>query len=158
MIIRRLALALAVGSTPAVALASNYVSLSIDKSVLSITDLRSPRQSGDQAETFEVLVYRAPAKARRGKADYVINKFDFDCARGRVRRNYSASFDLSGKLVDSDPKPKSWAKVDPLGKQAALRNLGCQGAIPKGGLVLGDLRVGQVIASYRAGAYDRSIK
>lgn len=142
---------------PSGTLASNYFSIAADRSALSITDLRSPRLTGVQADTFEIVLYRSPTKAKRGKADYVINKIDIDCSKNKVRRFYSASYSLDGKLVDNDARPTAWAAIKPDSKQQTLQALGCLGAAPRKGFSLGDVRVGQALASYRAGAYDRFI-
>ena len=155
---KRLCFAIAlIAAAPTAALAASYISLSVDKSALSMTDLRSPRQTGDKAETYEVLIYRAPVKAKKGMADYVINRVNFDCTRHKVSRFYSASYSSNGDIVGAEPTPKPWSKIIPGSKEEALSTLGCHGLPPKTGIPFGDVRVGQVMAKYRAGAYDRFI-
>lgn len=149
-------------AAPTAALAASYMALSIDRTALVMTDLRAPRQIGGLAQTFELVVYRTPTKATgkpRGKtADYLIIEIDFDCAKGRQQQQYSAAYDAGGGFLSSDLKKPSWSKVAPNTKEDALRNLGCQAAKPQIGFPLGDVRVGKVLADYRAGLYDRYIR
>lgn len=152
-------LALVLGLAPGAAMAANYVSLSIDRKTLAVTDIRSPRQVGTQAKTFEVVIYRELTKVPRGKvkASYTITEVDFDCATGKTKRAYAAHYGPDGQFVAADVAVKPWAKVKSGSPEEALANLGCHGAKPTGGFVLGDVLLRKVMSEYRAGAYDRYI-
>jgi hypothetical protein len=151
-------LALVIGLAPGAAVAANYVSLSIDRKTLAVTDIRTPRQIGTQAQTFEVVIYRELTKVPKGKikASYTISEIDFDCTTGKTKRAYAAHYGPGGEFVASDVAQKPWAKVKPGSTEEALANLGCHGVKPAG-FVLGDVLLRKVMADYRAGGYDRFI-
>ena len=155
------AMTMAAAAAPSAALAASYFVLTIDKSSLTMTDLRSPRLTKAGAQIYELTIFRAPMKGRSKpagkKGDYLIVQTDFDCAKNKLQHQYSAAYDTGGNLLSSAIKPGPWIKVKPDGKDAALKALGCTGAKPSAGFPLGDVRVGKVIADYRAGLYDRYI-
>jgi len=149
-------------TAPSAAQAASYFALSIDKASLTMTDLRSPRLTNGTAQIFEVVIFRAamkgPSKPAGKKGDYLIVQTIFDCAKDRLQRQYSAAYGAGGNFLSSDIKPGPWITVKAGGKDAALKALGCSGSKPQAGFPLGDVRVGKVIADYRAGLYDRQIR
>ncbi len=164
MRVRSLAMAAAaIGLTaaPTVALAASYYVLKVDRTVLSMTDLQSPRLTGAIAQIFEVVILRTPTKVPgvpAGKtAEYQIVQTNFDCARDKLQQQYSAAYDAGGVFQSSDLKVRPWSAIKPDSREAMLKALGCSGAKPQGGVPLGDVRVGKVMADYRAGRYDRYI-
>ena len=149
---------LALLMAPGSAMAASYFAIAIDKKTLTVTDIRSPRQVGSTAQTYQIVINRAAKKGRKGVAsEYDIRRIDFNCQADKVQQFYGASYDLGGKLADWAPKPKPWAKVKPGSVEATLRLLGCNGVAPKSGFLIGDHRIGEILADYRAGKYDRYI-
>jgi len=155
------AAAMVMAAAPTAALAASYFVLTVDKTSLTMTDLRSPRLIKDGAQIFEVVIYRTPTKGpgkpAGKKADYLIVQTNFDCAKDKLQRQYTAAYDAGGGFLSSDIKPGSWTKVKPDTKDATLKALGCSAAKPQAGFPLGDVRVGKVMTDYRAGVYDRYI-
>lgn len=144
-------------AAPTVALAANYYAVQIDRTALVVTDLRAPTLMGGQGEVYEITIYRAPEKAKKGAADYRIVRLDLDCAGGKQRAFYISTFSLQGALVKAVVKPGAWTKIAPASRGETFKGLACSGAIPHGGFAIGDFRIGQIAAQYRAGAYDRYI-
>ena len=164
--VRKLAVAAAAVTTmaaaPTAALAASYFVLAVDRQTLVMTDLRSPRLTDGRAQTFEVVIFRTQTKVvgkPAGKtAEYLIVQTNFDCAKDKLQQQYSAAYDAAGLFQSSDLKPRPWTPVKPDTKEAALKALGCSAAKPQAGFPLGDVRVGKVMADYRAGHYDRYIR
>jgi len=142
---------------PGAALAANYWMLGIDRTSLSVTDLRSPRNMGGVGTAFEIVINRQSVKIAKGQDDYTINRFDFNCAKGLVSRIYTAQYNMGGVFQASNIKPTLWTAIKPGAKAETLRYLSCAGAAPKTGAPLGDLVVHEMMNRYRAGAYDHFI-
>jgi len=149
-------------AAPTAALAASYVVLTIDRKAMVMTDLRSPRLTKGMAQIFEVVILRTPTKVAgvpAGKtADYQIVQTNVDCAKNKLQQQYSAAYNPAGVFQSSDLKARPWTAVKPNSPNAALKALGCAGANPQAVVSLGDVRVGKVMADYRAGLYDRYIR
>ena len=148
----------ALAAAPGVASATAYWAFGADGKTLAMTDLRTPRLTSGLAQVYEIVVLRARTTVIKKPTDYEIIEIDFRCDKGKMQQQYMAVYDGGGTLQASTTKPAAWSKTPSDGPMAQMMALGCHATKPTLGFPIGDKRVSEIMAAYRAGRYDHGGK